>query len=212
MTYQVVASHRTGSTLLNWFCINDNDGLGFPEFFLDPSYTHLSYIDKMSIEEKFEFLEYYKNKDVHFSTKIFPRRIIKQGYESRLKNYLDGYKILTIKRDPFDSFLSNQYQDSTDWKYAHRNNDSLSLPLKDFEIDLDKIKTFQKRWKTDHGFIEQLDVYKRFDYDDLTVSNLQRYFKTDYDPNLRPININYRKLIINFDEVKEVFDNEMYSS
>ena len=89
MTYQVVASHRTGSTLLNSFCKDYNDGFGFSELFLNPAYTHMSFLDLASIEEKFEFLEYYKTKDIHFSIKIFPKRIIDRGYEERLYNYLE---------------------------------------------------------------------------------------------------------------------------
>lgn len=213
MTYQVVATHRTGSTLLNRFCVNDNDGFGFSELFLNPSYTDFTFLDLASMEEKFEFLEYNKKKDIHFSIKIFPKRIIDEGYEDRLYNYLTGYKILTIRRDPFDAFLSSEYQRATNWKFAHRKimhgskpENLLEQPLK---IDYNSIQLFVDKWNIDYQFINRLNIHKIFNYNELTVNNLQKYFRTKYLPDIIPMNINYRMFVNNLKEVEETFFKEM---
>jgi hypothetical protein len=210
MTYQVVASHRTGSTLLKSFCVDYNDGFGFSELFLEPAHTHMSFLDLASMEEKFEFLEYYKKKDIHFSIKIFPKRIIDRGHEERLYNYLDGYKILTIRRDPFESFLSSEYQRATDWKIAHRKvvhgKRPENLIQQPFDIDYNDIDNFVKKWNVDYGFINKLEVYKIFDYNELTVSNLQKFFNTQYKPDIIPHNIDYTRYVSNLEDVRKYFN------
>ena len=72
MTYQVVASHRTGSSLLNHYAIDHNDGFGFHELFLKQANTKIQSLRFASTEQKFEFLESHKKQDTHFSIKIFP--------------------------------------------------------------------------------------------------------------------------------------------
>jgi hypothetical protein len=215
MTYQVVSSHRTGSTLLNLFCINNNEGFGFSELFLEPSYTRMSFLDSASMEEKFEFLEYYKKKDIHFSIKIFPKKIIDRGYEEKLYNYLDGYKILTIRRDPFDAFLSESYQKATNWKIAHRKTIHGKTPdtllEQPFEIDYDSVNGFIDKWNVNYGFVKKLNVHKTFDYHELTINNLQQYFNTNYAPDIIPHNIDYEKYVKNLKSVREYFNEQVCS-
>lgn len=208
MTYQVVATHRTGSTFLNSYCINDNDGLGFAELFLNKSYTGLSFLDNATIKEKFQFLEYYKKKDIHFSIKIFPKKIIDQGYEDILYNYLKGYKILTIYRNPFDAFLSMEYQKATGWEFPHRKTSS-NIPKPYFDIDINVITDFINKWNADYKFINKLNIEKTFNYNELTVRNLQKFFSTSYKPDIIPMNINYRMFVNNLKEVEETFFKEM---
>ena len=210
MTYQVVASHRTGSSLLNDYALDYHDRVGFHEVFLDgPSYKFMAHL---TIEEKFEFLEYYKKQDIHFTTKIFPYEIISKGYEERLFDYLKGYKILTIKRNPWDAFLSHSYQDFCGWKTSHRREGDDFIELQSFEIGLYKIKHFCKKWKTDFNFVQRLDIHHTFNYNDLTINNLKKYFNTTYDSPAKPSNINYEKIAINYRKAKELFDYEMYSA
>lgn len=216
MTYQVVASHRTGSTLLNSFCINHNEGFGFSELFLSPSYTHMSFLDLASTEEKFNFLEHYKKKDIHFSIKIFPKRLIDEGYEDRLYNYLDGYKILTIRRNPFDSFLSESYQKATSWQFGHRKLAHGKSPEKllehPFEIDYNDVKDFVEKWNINYEFVKRLNVHKIYDYSELTIDNLQRVFNTNYTPDIIPHDIDYVKHIKNFKYVKEIFYGQVFNT
>jgi len=208
MVYQLVSSHRTGSSLLNSFCVNENDGFGFSEIFLDPSYASISILRYGTVEEKFEFLEYYKSKVIHFSIKIFPAKILYQDlkYKKLLTSYLQDYKIVTIKRNPLDSFLSSCYQDETKWKIAHREKNKVPKIIPKFSIDLDKINIFCHKWNTDFNFIKSLDIHHIFLYENLTVAHLQKYFKTNFVPNTKPMNIDYRSLISNIDEVEEKFN------
>lgn len=213
MIYQVVASHRTGSTLLNDYALHYHDNFGFNELFLDKS-SHVV-MKKYSTEEKFEFLEYYKSKDIHFTFKIFPYRVINQGYEDRLFEFLKGYKILTIERDPWDAFVSSSYQDYCKWKTPHRHKfwkgiyESDFIKLKSFDINTAKIKDFCNKWETDFCFINKLHLHHTFKYSDLTTQHLQKYFNNKYVSDLQPASLNYESLATNYTEAKELFNNAL---
>lgn len=210
MTYQVVASHRTGSTLLNDYALHNHNRFGFHELFLDEPSSKL--LENLTTEEKFDFLEYYKKQDIHFTTKIFPYKVISEGYEDRLFDYLKDYKILTIDRDPWDAFLSHSYQDACNWKSTHRWPGINFIELNSFHIKIYKLKHFCNKWKTDFNFIKRLDVHHTFLYEDLTINNLKKYFNTNYESPVRPSNLDYKSLAINYNEAKELFDYEMYGS
>jgi len=209
MIYQVVSSHRTGSSLLHQYSLNDNDNFGFHELFLN----QYSFLHANSIEEKFELLEYYKNKDIHFAIKVFPFKLISEGYEERIFDYLNGYKILTINRDAWSAFLSHSYQKYTNWKFSHRSENGKFdfVELNSYEIDLDAIPHFCEKWKIDFNFINKLNVNKTFDYKDLTIEKLQDFFHTKYSPYTRPSSIVYRDIAINYEEAKELFHDKMFS-
>lgn len=210
MTYQVVSSPRAGSSLLNHYCIRHNDGFGFHELFLKPANTEFKFLQNASSKQKFEFLEYYKKQDIHFSIKVFPHRIISEGYENRLLNYLDSYKILTINRDLFDMFLSYSYQDYTHWKLGHRTKDNEFASIDSFEINLDTIKLFCDQRKADLNFIGKLNVYKTFEYAELNILNLNKYFNIDFKPFTMPSGVDYKNIAINYNIAKEIFYHEMY--
>ena len=210
MTYQVVASHRTGSSLLNDYALNHHDRFGFNEIFLNKTNSEL--IKELTTEERFQFLQYYKKQDIHFTTKIFPYKIISEGYEEHLFEYLEGYKILTIDRNPWDAFLSHSYQDACNWKSSHRFPDVNFIELNSFHIRTYKIKHFCNKWKTDFNFIKRLDVHHTFLYEDLTTNKLKKYFNTTYETPTGPNNLNYKKLATNYTEAKELFDYEMQST
>lgn len=210
MVYQVVASHRTGSTLLNDYALHYYDRIGFHELFLeDPSYKFVSH---MTTEEKFEFLEYYKKQNIHFTFKTFPYKIIYEGYGERLYDFLKDYKILTIDRNPWDAFLSQSYQEYCGWATSHRWPGVDFVEVNSFEIDITKIRHFCTKWKIDFNFIKRLNPYNTFKYEDLTINNLQKYFNTNYESRIRPSNINYESLAINLKEAREIFDYEMYGA
>lgn len=214
MLYQVVSSQRTGSTVLNDYALDYHDRFGFNELFLDDAhYVTALFLKNYSIEEKFEFLEYYKANDVHFTLKIFPSRLIKQGYEQRIFDYLEGYDILTIDRNPWDAFLSASYQDQCGWKTPHRHPDvDRFLELGSFDINTHVIKDFCKKWRMDFGFVNKLNPHHIFKYEDLTTENLQRYFNSKHISALKPSSLNYESLATNYNEAKELFYYEMYGS
>ena len=207
MTYQVIASHRTGSSLLNQYCLNDNDGFGFHEFFLSQYYTNYS------VEEKLEFLEYYKSKDIHFSWKFFPAHILIDNpeLEYRFIEYFKGCKNLTITRDPWESFLSLSYQSYTEWKTSH-NYDGDVYDIDEYEIDLNEIRWYVKCWKMNRDFVSKIDIHHTFKYEDLTINNLQKYFNTQFDPGWKPMGLDYSSKAINLKEAKELFYYEMHGA
>jgi len=212
MTYQVVCSPRTGSSLLNYYCIRHNDSFGFHELFLNPANTDFKFLQTASSKQKFEFLEYYKKQDIHFSIKVFPYRIISEGYENRLLDYLDGYKILTINRNSFDAFLSYAYQEYTNWKLSHRTKDDEFVKVDSFEINLDTIKHFCDRQKVDLNFIKKLDIHKAFEYSELNVPNLNKYFSNSFTPFTMPSGVDYKNIAVNYNKAKEMFYYEMYGT
>lgn len=216
MTYQVIASYRTGSSLLNNYCIHDNDDFGFHEFFLNEirnSNWHRPLFVDYTIEEKLEFLEYYKSKDIHFSWKFFPYQILIDNPEicDRIIKYFKGYKNLTIVRDPWESFLSLSYQSYTEWKTSH-NYDGNVYDINEYEIDLNKIPHLVKSWKINNDFLSKIDIHHTFEYKNLTINNLQKYFNTQFDPGWKPMGLDYHKKAINIRKAKEIFDYEMYGS
>jgi hypothetical protein len=221
-----VSSQRTGSSFLHDYVLNKNDGFGLYEFFLDyrdlkdfVSGDNAWWHDMLryTFEEKFEFLERCKKENVYVPWKTFPSQILNKdkSYENRLYNLLDGYKILAIDRDPWDTFLSYSYQDYINWKSCHRYYDTEIrdfIELESFSINLNKIKWFCDTWKINSNFIKKLDIHHIFKYEDLTINNLQEYFQTSYEGKTTPIDIDYRNIAVNIKEAKEMFDYEMYGA
>ena len=220
MNYLVVGQQRTGSSLLHHYVVNKNDNFGFNEIFLKvhPLRADVKWYYNLLIEEKFELLEYLKKKEIYVPWKCFPSEIIvdkfgyKSQYEQRLRNLLAGYKILTVDRDPWDVFLSYSYQDSIKWKTSHRFNDKSFIELDSFEIDLNKIPFLCMKWKISQSFINSLDIYHTFRYNDLSINNMKEYFKTDWNGLTKPNQIDYKSIATNLKEAKELFDYEMYGT
>ena len=220
MNYLVVGQQRTGSSLLHHYVVNKNDNFGFNEIFLQtpPTGANDVWYYNLSIEEKFELLEYLKKKEIYAPWKCFPAEIIvdefgyNPQYEQRLINLLAGYKILTVDRDPWDVFLSHSYQDSIEWKTAHRFNNKNFIELDSFEIDLNKIPFICMKLKTSQRFINSLDIYHTFRYNDLSINNMKVYFQTDWNGLTKPNQIDYESIATNLKEAKELFDYEMYGT
>jgi len=211
MTYQVVGTPRTGTTLLNHFSIHHNNNIGFNEFLSDYSRSELQKdFQSYTIADKFKYLKMNKEKDVHFSIKIFPYRLVSEGWEKDLLDYLKDYKILTIDRDPFDACISFCYQIHSKWKHSHRRDYKFGI-VDPFNIESRIIKAYVEMYKFDKFFLDDMcGTYKCFNYEDLTIQNLQMFFDSDYIPSTQPINIDYQQYILNLKEVKETFYNEMH--
>lgn len=220
--YQVIAKPRTGSSLLNLYTIEDNDGLGYSEFFLN-RYLLLNqkvYVDETcdltkspwdsdSVEEKFDYLNFYKKQDVHFAIKIFPYHLIRLGFEEQLRDYLQGYKLLTIDRDPFDQFLSFAHQSNTSWKQPHLYTPKDEAISKSYSVGKTSVLNFCERYHIETEFINSLEFTKRFDYNQINKEYLQQFFNTKYKPVWQPFDLDYISEIDNLREVMQWFNERI---
>lgn len=204
-TYQIVSFWRTGSTLLNYHLAAYNKTKRSLEVFNE------GLNGGIPIAESFDTLLLNKSNNIHISAKIMPVHVIQLGFERELFQYLDGYPILTIDRDPFDTFLSWYYQDITSWKVCHiwpwtvKPSCDIYIP-----INLDKVYIFIKWWYDHKNFLNRLinrsnDVTV-FNYCDVTNENLSMFFDTDFIADSVPMDINYRNMFSNFEEVREIFN------
>ena len=217
MTYQVIAGPRTGSCLLNSFALEDN-GLGFHEYFLEDIDINLNWHRKLfikySIEERLEFLEYYKSKDIHFSFKFFPHQALEENpeLENRFIDFFKDYKNLTIHRDPWESLLSLAYQHHTKWETSHNWDHKGIIDLDEYEIDLTLVQLFVKMYKINEDFASKINVHKKFNYEEITIENLQKFFNTSFTPRSKPMGLDYKSKAINIKEAREIFDYEMHGT
>ena len=203
-TYQIVSFWRTGSTLLNYHLAAYNKTKRSLEVFNE------RFNGGIPIANSFNTLLLNKSNNIHISAKIMPAHVIQLGFERELFQYLDGYPILTIDRDPFDTFLSWYYQDVTSWKICHiwpwtvKPSCNIYIP-----IDLERAHDFIKTWHVHKAFLNKLinknnDVTV-FNYCDITNEKLSAFFGTDYVASTAPMNINYNHLFSNIEEVREIF-------
>ena len=212
MTYQIVGSPRMGTSFLANMALIENNYVGLSEFFEPASESVLNKdFSHYTIDERFKYLEECKLKNIHYVLKIFPYKLISIGYKDQLVNYLKDYKILTINRNPFDACLSFCYQIHTRWKTPHRINNEFYIS-KPFNVKLRRVSDYVEMYKINTNFLREVNVFKSFEYQDLTVDNLETFFGVKNSTPLSPININYRDLILNLDQVEEVFNNEMYGT
>ena len=219
MTYQVIANPRTGSSLLNHYALHYNEDFGFNELFLENNWDldigwRKRFFTNYSIEEKLEFIEFYKSKNIHFSFKFMPHQILetRPDLENRMIEFFKGYKNLTIHRDPWDSFLSLSYQTYTKWQTSHNWVDKGVVDVSEYKINLTTIKPFVIMYNMNMDFISKVKMHKVFKYEEITTKNLQKFFNTDWDSGSFPMNLDYRAKAINIQRVKEIFDYEMYGT
>ena len=224
MTFVVVGHKRTGTTyLMNYV----NEKAQFKEvkftteFFLGRNYLdneadwindyYLNTYDKKQIERKFNYFEILKEEGRLHPFKVTPFELIKDGYEKRLHELLDGIEILTIDRDPFDSFLSYMYQRKTNWANSHRFiNRKQNIEEVTFNVDTSDIKSYLKKYKVEKDFISSLNIFHRFEYEELTPENMKNFFGIKNKKDIYvPMNINYRQLITNINFVENEF-KELY--
>jgi len=218
-TYQVVSTQRTASTLVNKFAISHNK-IGYNEFFLGDYKLINNQIVKVSkllrpawsesytaIKNKFEYLEQQKKENKHYSIKIFPYQLICLGFTEQIYNYLKDYKIITINRPCFDSFLSNCYKKATKGRFGHITINDIP-EIVEFTISKKEVNYFLNRWLLERNFISTLNPIT-LNYSDLTIPYLQSLFNTDYVPSTIPINLNYECMVTNLYEIKEYFNNRL---
>jgi len=224
MTYVVVGHKRTGTTYLMNYVYEHFDFKEYnfiAEFFLSSYYLdrngswhnlELEIYDKKQIDRKFNYFETLKDRENCHPFKIFPYNLIYYGYEERLKELLSGFKILTIRRDPFDSFLSCIYQNRTKWKNTHRCLFA-AQHIEEFKFTIyrSEIDHYINEYKIEKNFIDNLNVFHIFEYKDITAKKLSSFFNIEKrKENFLPMNIDYKKLVINLEETEEKFRKRLY--
>lgn len=224
MTHVIVGHKRTGTTHLVQYLyeLHKFKSWNFiSEFFLDTNYLSedgiwlndlLNLNADQQIKRKFNYFELLKENNSCHPFKVLPYSLINQGYESRLENLLNGFKIITIERDPFDSFLSHVYQDKTCWNTPHRIIKS-NQDIKEFKFSINflEIKSYLEKYKIEKQFIEKLDIFHTFKYEDLHSQHLEDFFGFKIKPLHAPMNIDYRSLVTNIDCVEKKF-KEQYNA
>jgi hypothetical protein len=223
MTYVVVGHQRTGTTYLMDYVraqSNFNKVKFTNEFFLDRNYLSLNgdwntlkieTPTKKQIERKFNYFEILKEENMCHPFKVIPYKIILDGYEKRLYDLLNGFKLLTIERNPFDTFLSWVYQNKTNWIHSHKHiNEDLKLEKNSFDVDILNINYYLKRYEIEKKFISKLNLFHTFKYEELTEENLKIFFNIKNASKKIPMDIDYRSCIKNIDFVEKKF-KEIYN-
>jgi hypothetical protein len=224
MTYVVVGHKRTGTTYLMNYVYEHFDFKEYnfiAEFFLSRYYLdrngswhnlELEIYDEEQINRKFNYFETLKDQNACHPFKIFPYNLIQHGYEERLKELLSDFKILTIHRDPFDSFLSYSYQKRTNWENTHRRLFKIQH-IEEFKFTICKseIDRYINQYKMEKNFINNLDIFHTFEYEDITSKNLSLFFNIEKKKEIYlPMNIDYKKLLTNLEETEEKFRKKLY--
>lgn len=218
--YHIIGRQRTGTTILGEYVReNSIDKQYYGEFFLDR--WHITDNGKLiencypdfvffQVERKFNFLEMLKDENRLMQFKVFPYHLVEFGYEKRLYELLSDLKLLTIKRNPFDVFLSATYQNKTKWKIRHRKTKFQDgrLSLEPFSVDKNEVASFIKRWKVEEEFLSKLNAFHSFTYEEINTQHLQEFFKVKIEEYHAPLNIDYRSLIINLNETEKAFNRE----
>jgi len=225
--YHVIGRPRTGTTILSEYAAVANKQKWYLEFFLDTykiengkivehehpigwnaknGFKRLPY----QVEQKFEYLENLKQQGKMIPFKIFPYIFIGSEYEDRLYDLVKDFKLLTIMRDPLDTFLSYSYQDITGWQTPHRTiKNNVDVSIDKCYIGIDRVKLYINRFKREEEFLSRLNYHHIFNYDDINDKHLQDFFGVKIKEWNFPMNIDYRSLIKNIDAVEFAFE-ELY--
>lgn len=215
--YRVVCMQRTGSTFLTNYMQKFYNVKSEFEFLLDSHVLHndgtLTYDKSLRytgasldrVLKKLDYLDETKLSELNFQLKIIPNSTMELGIENRLTNYLKGYKILTIARNPWDSFMSIQYQKETNWEYAHNVHQGIEPRKIHYTIKEKDIIRYAINWWYDVKFISNLEPHV-FDYEDLSAESLNEFFGKQVKPDHWPLGIDYKELILNYDEAYTIFN------
>ena len=222
--YQIVGMQRTKTTLLSFYLREYYQKIGienYSEIFLSDYYVDndkilikpirtFSHDNKYEINSKLDFLESNIQRNVHYHFKVFPAKIKDKKQIERLTNILNNYKIITIDRNPFDSLLSYLYQQHTYWSHSHRSKNT-KLFKDRFVADTSDISCWIKDYKDYKKFLTKLNYIIALDYDDVNREKIQKLLgcKLIKPDVYEPMNIDYKDIIINIDEIKHTFDYEM---
>lgn len=209
----LIAEHRTLSTWINSY-MRPLRNPHYNELFLQ-RYQLISgtiHVDfrygtgwdsQDEIKKKFRWLFEKKHQGEHVHFKVFPFSLMKRGFEEDLVEYLSGYKVLTIKRNPLDTFLSFSYQQQTGWRRPHRKIHHEPLDDVMYRVPESVMKLWCESHRYTRKFISGLDVLHEFDADSLDDETLENFFGTESQLMTRPMDIDYPSLIENYKEVEK---------
>lgn len=220
---QILCSHRHGSHLYchytkskyNLKFVNVYNSVskkfGDRSEFFSPKYEINGSND---IKYKLDYLKYKKTQGVHYFMKIMPQIFYENHCNhdlylpynilNDLLEYINGYEIHILNRNPWDVFLSYSYQTLQQFKISHRFRDTENnlAPIEtEFLITdtllshwLQKYNRYKSsvKWLCDNGTFD----YKVIDYD---------MFKDIKSFNTLPMRLDYKKLCLNYDEMKNKF-------
>ena len=216
--YRLVCTHRTGSTFLTNYIEKFYSVKSEYEFLLDRHILHddgtitnnntaaPNGLSIGAVLKKLDYLEATKLGGVNFQVKIIPNMTAEFGIENRLTNYLKGYKILTIARNPWDSFMSLSYQQKTNWEVTHNRHEGIQPRKIHYRIEKKDIIDYAASWWYDIKFISNLEPYHVFDYEDLNTEVLNKFFDKQIETDHWPLGIDYKELVLNYDEAYTIFN------
>jgi len=229
MKYILLSNFRFGSTYVMGYLSEKNKQHNMPnlwEYFTStviPCYcsNKLSVIDTtyhnefsitsdklLYLKTKLELLKWERKQGNEYSMKIMAQELF--PLKDNFKNILDfykNYKFIILKRNKYDSFISNEIQNHTKWFYMHNKNDNerllksyleknnLTIKFKDF---LEYCDTYNQVLSM-FNYVESNYDYDVFHYENLP--NLKKYFQVDSNYSVKKFNIDYNKYITNIEEV-----------
>ena len=174
------------------------------------AYEPLGHANGRDEANKINFLKKYPNK---YSFKFIPHTVPEE-FRPDILEYLNDCNLLTIKRNPFDMFLSHTYQKKTGWKQSH----GATKPLLDkLEINIKDIKYFIKIWDENRKFINNCKIHHTFDYDNLDQQLFDFFKVKNTAPRIAArqnmkgdrMQIDYKSLLVDYELIKERFQEEI---
>ena len=134
-------------------------------------------------------------------------------FVEKLIRHFRGYHILTIKRNPWDMFISMSYAHQTN-TFIKWVNKEIIIP-DDFKIIVDDVSVmnfidrFKKKVDLINTILEE-QVHTVLQYEDLNESYLNKFFGVNTPHcNIEPMNIDYEKYIKNVSYWKKYFENKL---
>jgi len=210
VTYQILSQSRTGTHYLYTYTKGD---IHIGEYFL----PHLR-VTKLGVtdEEMWTWLRNEKSMGNHHPIIV---NILDQfvaddpDFIEKLIRHFRGYHILTIKRNPWDMFISHRYANQTN-TFLNYTGKEIIIP-DDFKIIVDDVSVmkfiddFKKKVDLINTILEE-QVHTILQYEDLNETYLNKFFSVDTPhSNFEPMNINYEKYIEDVDQWKVFFENKL---
>ena len=210
MTYQILSQTRTGSHYLYTYTKTD---IHIGEYFLpNLRLTKLGVTD----EEMWTWLRNEKSIGNHHSIIVnMKNRFVENdpNFIDKLIRHFRGYHILTIKRKPWDIFISRSYALQTNI-YERVVGEEIIIP-DDFKIEVDDVSVmnFIDDYKISTGFINTIleeQVHTILQYEDINETYLNKFFGVDTPySDIEPMNIDYEKYIEDVSYWKKYFENKL---
>lgn len=212
MKYALYAHRRNQSTILCSNFFNDNYILTENWFKQQGDTWDLNTAELgKSFSDKLRFLEEKRRQDIHISIKIMGHDNNSPSDRNMLLDYLSHYKVCTIRRDPFECFLSFLYMDKTrnvrrnaDSHYTTINHGFKKSLIETMDISYENVILFKNSYARYLSIINDCDIYHTFNFENLD-EELNEFF-----PTLPPIEknqIDYKSLVPDLEEAKWMFES-----